>query len=202
MPNQKAFWQRSVTILTLKRILSIKTSEYGQGSLADITIAVFSPLACDYYWLTGVRYKSAVPFGGDAVRARGKATLAQGYFLIYGGLKPSTSRRRFKSTTQNLNPIKFRAVISPDLLLQPPVATPLRQTRSSSLGQEQAREPILTRDGILPVPRDDSALATHKTLPSWGAASSKQRQPQRWEDLDDHFRAEQPLEEPGQEHGA
>jgi DNA helicase HerA-like ATPase len=75
---------------------------------------------------------------------------------------------------KNPNPVKFRAVVSSDLLLQPPVATLLRQTRSSSLGQEQARELPLTRDGVPSVPRDDSAWAIYETLPSWArqAASS------------------------------
>jgi hypothetical protein len=74
---------------------------------------------------------------------------------------------------KNPNPVKFRAVISSDLLLQPPVATPLRQTRSSSLGEEQARESP-PAGGVPPVPSDDSAWATYQTLPSWArhAASS------------------------------
>jgi hypothetical protein len=86
----------------------------------------------------------------------------------YGmGLVVIATRPTLINEAKNPNPVKFRAIAPPDLLLNPPRAVP--PTRNIS---EPRAKPIPTTEQTVtaPIPivtKDDSAWAIYQTLPSW-----------------------------------
>jgi hypothetical protein len=74
--------------------------------------------------------------------------------------------------SKNLNPIKFRAVISPDLLFHRPSPMPLsRETQSNNNVAPQIA--IVSSDSVTPVTKDDSAWRIYEFLPLWARDAAR-----------------------------